>query len=231
LDHQECNVSAEHERGQPVACYEISEAAGSKKKWALSLYADHFQLETLDGEPHEVGRAELRDRVQTIEGGLLLPRMLVVKLGKQKAFFRLSPEAFAGFRAWVGPPTLEDLKLALKRRLSWVMPLGVLFVLTSLPIGNLPLNPVSLGLGLALVVTGTLAKLWPHRIMFALDALWFSFLAANSIWLLIQEWSWLRLAVLLLQLALVRSGFREYRRFAPVSTAAEATAAPEPGES
>jgi hypothetical protein len=106
--------------------------------------------------------------------------MLVVKLGKQKVFFRLSPEAFAGFRAWVGPPTPEDLKLGLKRRLSWVMPLGVLFVLTSLPIGNLPLNPVSLGLGLALVVTGTLAKLWPHRIMFALDALWFSFLAFHT---------------------------------------------------
>jgi hypothetical protein len=60
-------VSAEHELGQPVACYEIIDAAGSKKKWALSLYADRFQLETLDGEPHEVGRAELRERVQTIE--------------------------------------------------------------------------------------------------------------------------------------------------------------------
>lgn len=59
-------MSAEHELGLPVACYEITEAATSKK-WALSLYADRFQLETLDGEPHEVGRAELRERVQTIE--------------------------------------------------------------------------------------------------------------------------------------------------------------------
>ena len=223
-------MSAEHELGQPVACYEITEAAASKKPWALSLYADHFQLETLDGEPHEVGRAELRERVQTIEGGLLLPRMLVVKLGKKKVIFRLSPEAFAALKAWIGPPTLEDLKLGLKRRLSWVVPLGFLFVLTSLPIGNLPWNPVSLGLGLALVLTGSMAKLWPHRIFFALDSLWFSFLAANSIWLLIHEWSWLRLVALLVQLVLVRSGFREYRRFASVQMAAESGAAPEPGD-
>jgi hypothetical protein len=66
--------------------------------------------------------------------------------------------------------------------------------------------------------------------LFALDSLWFSFLAANSIWVLLQEWSWLGLVALLVQLALVRSGFREYRRFAPMRTAAESGAAPDPGD-
>jgi hypothetical protein len=220
----------EHELGQPLACYEITEAA-TAKKWALSLYSDCFQLETLDGEPHEVHRGELRERVQMIDGGLFLPQMLVVTIEKKKVIFRLSPEAFAAFRAWIGPPTLEDLKLSLKRRLRWVMPLGVLFVLTALPIGKIPFNPVSLSLGLALILTGTLAKSWPHRILFALDSLWFSFLAANSIWRLTQDWSWLLLVVLLVQLALVRSGWREYRRFAPDRTAVESGAALDPGDS
>ena len=221
-------MGAEHEPNQPLACYEITDASSSKK-WALSLFTDHFQLETLDGELYEVRRAESRQRVQTIEGGPLLPRMLVVTLEKEQVFFRPSPEVFAAFVEWIGPPTPEDLKRSLKRRLRWVIPLGILIVLTSLPIGGMPGDPVSLGLGLTLILTGTLAKVWPHRIFFALDSLWFSFLSANSIWLLIHDWRWLRLLVLLVQLALVRSGFREYRRFAPVRTAAESGAAPDPG--
>jgi len=224
-------VSTEHELDQPVAAYEIIEAGAPNKKWALSLYADYFQLETLDSEPHEVSRAELPERVQTVAGGRFLPPMLVVKLGKKKQVFKLSLEAFAAIRAWIGPPTPEDLKLGLKRRLSWVIPVGFLFVLSSLPLGQMPGNPVSLGLGLALVLTGTLSKLWPHRILFALDSLWFSFLAANSIWRLIHEWSWLQLAVLLLQVALVRSGFREYRRFSQARTTVESGAGPEAGDS
>jgi hypothetical protein len=221
-------MGAEHEPNQPLACYEITDASTSKK-WAVSLFTDYFQLETLDGELHEVRRAELRERVQTIEGGSLLPRMLVVTLEKEQVFFRPSPEVFAAFVEWIGPLTLEDLKRGLKRRLRWVIPLGILIVLTSLPIGNMPGDPVSLGLGLTLILTGTLAKVWPHRIFFALDSLWFSFLSANSIWLLIHDWRWLPLLVLLVQLALVRSGFREYGRFAPVRPAAESGAAPDPG--
>jgi hypothetical protein len=225
----EGNVSAEHELNQPSACYEITDQSGSKK-WALSLFPDKFQLETLDGELHEVSRAQSRERVQTIEGGLFLPRMLVVTLGEKKVlFFKPSPEVFAAFVEWLGPPTLEDLKRSLKRRLRWVIPLGVLIVLSSLPIGNIVGDPVSLGLGVTLILTGTLARVWPHRILFALDSLWFSFLSANTIWLLIHEFRWLRLGVLLVQLALVRSGFREYRRFAPVETPAESGAASDAG--
>jgi len=205
---------------EPMAWYEITEAASSQKKWTLSLYPDYFRLETTDGVPHEVSRAELPERVQTIESGLFFRRVLVVTLGKKKVIFTLAPEAFAAVSAWIGPPTMQDLKLSLKRRFSWVLPIGFLFVLTALPIGELPWEPVSLGLGLGLILTGTLAKLWPHRICFAMDSLWFSCLAANSVWLLVQEWSWLRFGLLLVQLALVQSGWRDYRRFAPERMAA-----------
>ena len=220
-------MSTEHGLDGPTARYEITEATTSKK-WTLSLYPDHLGLETADGESHAVERAELRGRVQTIESGLFLRRVLVVTLGKKNVFFRLSPEAFAALSAWIGPPTREDLKLSLKQRFGWVLPIGFLIVLTALPIGELPWEPVSLGLGLALILTGTLARMRPHRIFFALDALWFSVLAANSVWLLIQEWSWLRLVFLLVQLALMRSGWRDYRRFAPERMAAEPGAAPDP---
>jgi hypothetical protein len=207
-------VSTEQAVDEPMARYEITEATTPEKKWTLSLYPDYFRLETADREPEEVDRAELRQRVQTLDG-LILRRVLVVTLGKKKVIFRLQPEAFEAVSEWIGPPTREDLKLSLKRRFSWVLPIGFLFVLTALPIGDLPWEPVSLGLGLALILTGTLAKVWPHRIFFALDSLWFSFLAANSIWLLANEWNWLQFVLLLVQLALVQGGWREYRRFAP----------------
>lgn len=208
-------MSMSREVDEPLACYEITEVTSSEKKWILSLYSDYIRLETADGQPHEVDRAELHERVQTIDNGLFLRKVLAVTMGKKKVFLRLSEEAYAAVRDWIGPPTFQDLKLTLKRRLSWVIPIGLMFVLTALPVGALPGDPVSLGLGLTLILTGALAKWWPHRMLFALDSLWFSFLAANSIWILFHAWSWLRLVLLLVQLMLVQSGWREYRRFAP----------------
>jgi hypothetical protein len=221
-------VSAEHQRNEPVACYEITEAATSQKKWTLSLYPDYFRLEAPDREPCDVERAERRLRVQTMDA-LLARRCLVVKVAGKNVIFRLTPEAFAAVKAWIGPPTLEDLKLSLKQRLGWLLPVGGLTVLVALPIGGLPLEPISLGLGLTLIVTALLAKLWPHRALFAVDSLWFSVLAANSIWRLLDEWSWLQVLLLWLQLALARSGWREYHRFAPERMAVEAEPAPDYG--
>ncbi len=213
-------MSMEHAVDEPIAQYEITETGASKKVWSLSLYPDHFRLESPGGEPHEVDRAELPERVQTFDRSLFLQRVLVVKLGKKQGIFKLSEEAFTAFSAWIGPPTRADLKLCLKRRLSWITPIGYLFVLTALPIGDLPWNPINFALGLALILTGTLAKVRPHRVYFALDSLWFSFLAANTLWMQVQQWSWWRLVVILVQLALVRSGWRDYRRFAPERMAA-----------
>jgi hypothetical protein len=209
---------------EPLASYEIAEATRKDKKWTLSLYPDHLRLQPPEGDPQEVDRAKLPEQVQMTDGGWLLPPLLFVTLGKKRLGFRLSPELYADIRSWIGPPTPADLKIALKRRFAWVLPAGFLFMLTALPVGNLPLEPVSLGLGLALIVTGMFAKLAPHRILFVLDTLWFSGLAADSVRLLVEDWSWWRLVLLFLQLKLVESGWREYRRFAP-QPAAEGDAA------
>lgn len=219
------NVATERDTqpdvNRPMDRYEIAEANSAQTKWTISLFADHFRLETAAREPQEVARSELRERVQLFDSGPFLRRVLTVKIGKKRPIFRLSPEAFAAVSDWIGPPTREDLALSLKRRFGWVVPVGVLFVVTALPVAELPWDPVALVLGAALIVTGLVAKWAPHRVFFALDSLWFSFLSANSIYALVEEWSWLRLGLLVLQLALVRSGWREYRRFAPENMAPE----------
>jgi hypothetical protein len=95
-----------------------------------------------------------------------------------------------------------------------VIPIGVLFILGSAPIGN-QFEPVTFGLGAGLILTGTLSKLIPHRIFFLLDSLWFCTLAATSIVILVDGWSWMRAAFLVLQIHLAWRGFQEFHRFAP----------------
>lgn len=204
----------EHNPDKPLISFEIHEAAAATKKWTLALFRNFIELESKEGRVFEIDRADVPERVQKVEGGFLR-RVLMVTLDKKKVMFQLSPDAYSVVSAWIGPPTDVDLKIALKRRLGYVTPIGILFVLSALPIGDLDWNPVSLALGLGLILTARFARLWPHRNFFLIDSLWFAALAANSVWLLTIEWGWFRCALLLLQLACVRGGWREYCRFAP----------------
>lgn len=208
-------LSAEQAAEEPLARYDVVEAGKPGMNWELTLYADHLCLEAPDTKRRYIEWAERHERVQAHDRMMLVPRVLLVKLGKKNVMFQLEPQALAAVKAWIGPPTIEDLKVSLKRRLSWVLPIGILFVFTALPVGGLPWEPVSFGLGLALLLSGLLSKAWPHRIFFALESLWFCSLAANSIWLLADGWSWMQSILLLLQLVLAWRGFQEYHRFAP----------------
>jgi hypothetical protein len=204
----------DHDPDKPLAWFDVHEAGAPKKKWTILLFHDYFELEPATGKSFFVDRAELPEKVQKLDTWLL-PRGLMVTLDKKKVVFQFPPDAYSAVCAWIGPPTHEHLKFALKQRLRWVTPIGILFVLSALPIGDREWEPVSLALGLGLILTARLAKLWPNRNFFLVDSLWFLSLAANSVWLLTQEWSWWQLSLLGLQLACARSGWHEFRRFAP----------------
>lgn len=195
--------------------FEVKESNSSETPWILTLHPEFFRLEKADGEQHDVPREELNGRVQTFEKNLFLRRAIAVKIGRKQRIFKLSEEAFAALIDWIGPPTMEDLKFSLKRRFSWVMPIGLLFVFTALPIGGLPGDMVTLLLGIGLILTGVLAKVHPHRVFFALDSLWFTFLATTTAVRLAQDFRWISVFFLVLQVALVKSGWSEYARFAP----------------
>jgi hypothetical protein len=145
-------LSAEQAAEEPLARYEIDEAGTPGLHWELSLYADRICLEGPDAKRHHIDWTERHERVQAHDRVLFVPRVMFVKLGKKSVMFQLEPEALAAVKAWIGPPTIEDLKLSLKRRLNWVLPVGILFVLTALPVGGLPWETVSFGLGLALIL-------------------------------------------------------------------------------
>ena len=208
-------MDAEHDDAEePLARFEIRDSSIPPKKWALLLFADRLQLESADGASREIAWAERHERVQ-LHDRVMLRRVLIAKPKKKKIIFRLEPEAFAALKAWYGPLTNEDLKVSLKRRFSWVLPVGVLYVVTSIPNGAMPLEPVGLGLGTALILTGLLAKLWPHRVFFAFESLWFCLLAANSIAMLVEDWNLWQVAMLVLQMILAFRCIQEFHRFAP----------------
>jgi hypothetical protein len=199
----------------PLAEFRITEAGKPGQKWTLLVFADCLEFESPDGDIREIAWDDRHERLQAHDWAFLMRRLLVAKLGKKQLMFQLEPDAFDAVKAWIGPLTIEDLKVSLKRQVGWALPIGILFVITALPVGDLSFEPVSFGLGLGLIFTALLAKVRPHRIFFALVSLWFCALAANSLVLLLDEWGWLRMVLLIVQLLLAWRGIREYHRFAP----------------
>jgi hypothetical protein len=199
---------------EPLARFPVTEAGKPNVGWTLEFFPDALRLEPADGDPVEVDRADVPERVQVFDRMVFIPRVMGVKIGRRSVPFQLSPEAFAALKAWIGPPTEADLRVRLKQRLGWVTPVGLIFVLTALPIGRMDWDPFALAFGLGLILTARLARLWPHRVFFLILAGWLLLLAANSAVVLYFEWGWFRLFILVVQLMLVLSSVREYRRFA-----------------
>ena len=219
-------MSTEDVPDEPLARFPVTEAGKPKVGWTLELFPDHLRLDPAVGEPVEVDLADVPERVQVFDRMVFIPRVMGVKIGRRSVPFQLPPDAFAALKAWIGPPTEAALKVRLKQRLGWVTPVGVLFVLTALPIGQLDWDPVALAFGLALILTARLARLWPHRVFFLVVAGWLLLLAANSAVVLFFEGGWLRAGFLALQLMFAWNGWREYRRFAPPPPGDELDMAP-----
>jgi hypothetical protein len=151
----------------------------------------------------------------------MLGRALVARIPKP-VILKLDDSSLAVLTFWVGPLTLEDLKGELRRRLRWTVPIGLLFVLGSIPlpgdpaagVAGVPFDPVSLVLGLGLIALSVAARIVPHPFLLALDGLWFLLLAADTVWGVVRGgdsvW-WLALAAFLVLAGL--QPLAAYRRF------------------
>lgn len=194
--------------------WEVHEGGAPARKWTLILLPDRLRLESAGDAPSvEVPRPEIPHKVEILHG-LVFRRVLVIKKGKP---FQLKPDAFAALQAWMGPPTREDLKVALRRRMGWTLPIGAIFVLGSLPIEGpspQPFVPVTAGLGASLILLSVVSRLAPNRVFFLLDSIWFVGLAAETVrQVVVGESGPVWLALVAFQLAAAGSGLRQYRRF------------------
>lgn len=206
--------------------FEVVAEAGRKGTWTVSLNTDSLTLAAVDGaESFQIPRAEAEEKAELRESRLTNP-FLIVSIPKKKVIFKLNRTQADSFKDWLGPPTMIGLRAALKPRLRWSLPIGILFVVASLPLPAnpeagleaVPFDPV-LGLfGVSLLVLSILTRIWHQRILFLLDGIWFSLLALHvAAGVLRGDSSWWAIVVILLIIG-AKSGFSEYRRFASLST-------------
>lgn len=196
---------------------EIEEVSKSKLKWVLELHPDHFTLQSeFEPRPLVFTRGELWEKVEP----MLAVKLLAVK--KPRAItFRLPPEAFATFSQWLGPLTSADLRRVLNRRYAWVLPIAALLAVTSLPmlgdpehgVDPVPFDPLGLALGVLLGGIWVCARWRPMRIIFLVDAIWFTFAAARIIYLTFGVWHTWRLVFSVWLLILAGLGVRWFLRF------------------
>jgi hypothetical protein len=217
--NNEAPVSTPEAAREPLAIFDVQEVSFlGNRAGKLSLFADLLRVEVAGQPACEVLLAESRDKSELVTG---LFNSLVIKVPKKRSF-QLDREVARAIQGWLGPPTRADLKLALKRRLAYIIPIGLLLAVSALPFGDLPFHPVIFIEGMVLVFIGLLSRLNPQRIYFLCDSIWFVTLAVTTTVTTVVDESWWWLIMVALQIALAISGIREYYRFAPENMAAEA---------
>lgn len=209
---------ADVERDTQEAPRELTVAGLSRpaQPWMLRLFAQGLRLTPQrEGERAiHLLRSELATHVDLVNFGVTR-RTLVVR--KPKRLFKLDPAAWAQLTAWIGRDA--RLRIALRQRLGFGVPVGIFMLITSLPLpGNaeagiegVSFNPLFATLGVFLIAGAILARRRPHPALFLLDSTWFAVLAGTLVWRVIHGGSPLWLILAVLQLLLVWSGVGLFR--------------------
>jgi hypothetical protein len=199
--------------------YVVEDMARRESRWRLRIRpADLALFEPNESQPLVI----LRERMQT--DAMLSEALQVLALKTPKRVtLKLSPEAMAAVVDWLGEGRLAAFYL--KQRYSWVLAIGVIWILASLPlpgdpesgVDSVPLDSFGMGMGVALTIAWGVAKWRPHPALFLVDSLWFLCLTA---YLTLQVWHgrsglWMILVVMLLWMA--SRGFKHFARFRHVT--------------
>jgi hypothetical protein len=157
--------------------------------WRVALDEERAIFRPFEGlGVHAVRRDENADHLELVTFGKVA--VLTVRTTKPKLQFKLTQEQRERFAAWLGPPTMNHLRVVLRQSYSLMLAIAVLYVLTSLPLPGDPeagvealaLAPVGLGLGLAAFGLWAHARYHPRPYLFLLDVVWFLVLAADNAW-------------------------------------------------
>ncbi len=205
--------------------FEVKALAGRKGFWRITITAEALTFSAREeNESLSILRTEREEKTELHESRFSAPSIFVY-VGKKRVVFKLEKNQLRVLKRWLGPPTIVGLKIALKRRLKWCLPIGILFIIVSIPLPGdpeagleaIPFDVVSAFLGVALVGISLLARIWPRRVWFLLDSIWFLLLAVDVAVSLYQGNSWWWLISLIFLILGAISGFSEYQRFASVS--------------
>ncbi|MBW1814648.1 MAG: hypothetical protein JRJ39_13550 [Deltaproteobacteria bacterium] len=201
--------------------FEIIQQTGKKQKWQLSLYDDRLILHYMaTGALVEVLRNEAIAKLKTLKLFFILP-ILVVKSFK-KFTYRVKSNEYEIINEWIGKPLL--LKKTLKQRLSWCIPIGLIYILTSLPLSedptvgleSIPFDPIGMGLGITLIILSIIMSKKPHPALFVADSIWFFLLLCYTLFQIYSGANTYWGVVIILYIILIMSGINHYRYFSDV---------------
>jgi hypothetical protein len=204
--------------------FEVTAQAGCKGVWKVALNPESLTVTAADGsESFKISRPDAEEKVE-IWGSNFSEPFLVIRVPKQ-ILFKMGKTQAAAVKQWMGPPTFRGLKIALKRRLKWSIPIAILFIVISLPLPGdpeagieaVPFDPVSAFLGVVLLGIALLAKIRPMRILFIVDASWFFLLALRVTLGVIRGTSLLWLIAVVILLFAAFGSISEYNRFAAMT--------------
>ena len=202
--------------GEAVPQFQAEEIAPSKRKWQVSLHPGHLALLPAgEAQPYVFVRDDFFTKVELFPGMRFLALRTPLKVN-----LKLTRPGADALHGWFGPPKRAQLKLLLKRRYAFSVPVAVLFVLVALPFPgaaspgdkSLPFQPLNLAFGLTLLGLWAWSKIQPHPILFLLDSIWFAALAIGHFLLLCRShhWWWSIWTILLLWMAV--AGFRRWQQ-------------------
>jgi len=201
--------------------FEIIQQTGKKQKWQLFLYGDRLILHYLEtGTLVEVLRNDAIDKLKTLKLFFTLP-ILVVKSFK-KFTYRVTSDEFEIINEWIGKPLL--LEKILKQRLGWCVPIGFIYMLTSLPLSedptagleSIPFDPIGMGLGIALIILSIIMKKKPHPALFVADSICFFLLLCYTFFQIYSGANTYWGVFIILYIILIMSGINHYRYFSDV---------------
>jgi hypothetical protein len=204
---------------RPATTHAVATLSNPPRAWTLRIFPAGVRLEPAEpgDEPVHVLRQDALERLDLVDFGLAR-RILTVRKPKKRTF-KLDPAAWHDVREWLGYDA--RIRIALKRRTGFGIPMGLLFLLTSLPlpgdaqagIVGIPASPLNAALGAALVASAILARRRPRPWLFLADSAWFAVLAASLVFAVAHGASRWWLLAALLQLQLVWSGIKLFREF------------------
>jgi hypothetical protein len=158
----------------------VAQGGGRKGTWNVSLNPGSLTVTAADGsESFEILRPDAEEKIE-IRGASLSEPFLVIHVPKQ-IMFKMQKTHAETVKQWMGPPTFKGLKIALKRKLKWSIPIAILFIVTSIPLPGdpeagrepMPFDPVSLFLGVVMLGIALLSKIRPGRNLLLVYALYF----------------------------------------------------------
>jgi hypothetical protein len=221
--------------GEPRAQLRVQETR-KHAQWNLRVYEEDlvfFPGEHVKGGVHRISRAMAPEWITYPDGLLLKGHLLMLKA--PKLGFRIEPADRPVITGWIDQSRDAFLASDLRRRVRLVLPIAILFVLTSFrcspdPITGLPIELLPLALGLGLAVIYLLARFYPRPWVFLLDALWWAGLAAETsrfLWSDEETTTWSVVFAVIALLFMVGAA-RKFRRYS-FKLSAKETAQPDRG--